>query len=99
VQDTTGFAGFKNQLVSLNLSAVNALPVVDKDKIQQQVEDACVKASYKEIDSKQFALRYDYTKANLIFMIFGVLAFLVAFLLKAEDKKKGYGLELPNMKK
>jgi hypothetical protein len=32
-------------------------------------------------------------------MIFGVLAFIVAFMLKAEDKKKGYGLELPNMKK
>ncbi len=99
IQDTTGFTGFKNQLVNLNLSAVQALPVVDKDKIQQQVEDACVKASYKEIDNKKFALRYDYTKANLIFMIFGVLAFLVAFMLKAEDKKKGYGLELPNMKK
>jgi len=99
VQDTTGFDGFKNQLVNLNLSAVHALPAVNKDKIQQQVEDACVKASYKEIDNKKFALRYDYTKANLIFMIFGVLAFLVAFMLKAEDKKKGYGLELPNMKK
>ena len=99
VQDTTGFVGFKNQLVSQNLAAVQLLPNKDKDKIQQQVEDACVKASYKEIDSKKFALRYDYTKANLIFMIFGVLAFLVAFMLKAEDKKKGYGLELPNMKK
>jgi len=88
VQDTTGFAGFRNQLVSLNLEAIHSLPSVDKDKIQQQ-----------EIDNKKFALRYDYTKANLIFMIFGVLAFLVAFMLKAEDKKKGYGLELPNMKK
>jgi MFS family permease len=100
VQDTTGFAGFKNKLVSVNLAAVKNLPVVEgKEKIQKQVEDACVKAGYAEIDKQKIALRYDYTKANMIFMIFGILAFFVAFMLKAEDKKKGYGLELPNMKK
>jgi len=100
VQDTTGFAGFKDKLVSVNLAAVKALPAVEgKDKIQKQVEDAVVKAGYAEIDKQKIALRYDYTKANMIFMIFGVLAFIVAFMLKAEDKKKGYGLELPNMKK
>lgn len=100
VQDTTGFASFKNQLVSVNLQAVQLLPIVNgKEKNQQQIEDACVKAGYNEIDRQKIALRYDYTKANMIFMIFGVLAFLVAFMLKAEDKKKGYGLELPNMKK
>ena len=100
VQDTTGFAGFKNKLVSVNLAAVKSLPAVEgKEKIEKQVEDAVVKAGYAEIDKQKIALRYDYTKANMIFMIFGVLAFIVAFMLKAEDKKKGYGLELPNMKK
>ena len=100
IQDTTGFAGFKNDLVSVNLQAVqNMSSAQGKEKIQQNVEDACVKAGYAEIDKQKIALRYDYTKANLIFMIFGFLAFFVAFMLKAEDKKKGYGLELPNMKK
>jgi MFS family permease len=97
VQDTTGFAGFKNKLIAVNLQSVKSIqPVQKKDKLKQQVEDACVKASYNEIDKQKIALRYDYTRANLIFMIFGVLAFIVAFMLKAEDKKKGYGLELPN---
>jgi len=96
-QDTTGFAGFKNKLVAVNLQAIQAAPSVQgKAKVEQQIEDACVKAGYREIDKQQIALRYDYTKANLIFMIFGILAFIVAFMLKAEDKKKGYGLELPN---
>jgi nitrate/nitrite transporter NarK len=40
---------------------------------------------------------YDYTLPMLIFTGFGVLALVFAFLLKAEDKKKGYGLESPNM--
>jgi len=42
---------------------------------------------------------YDYTLPMMIFACFGVLALIVAFMLKAEDKKKGYGLEQPNIKK
>ena len=42
---------------------------------------------------------YNYTRPMIIFTGLGILALLFAFLLKAEDKKKGYGLELPNIKK
>lgn len=42
---------------------------------------------------------YDYTLPMIIFTSFGVLALIVAILLKREDKAKGYGLELPNIKK
>jgi hypothetical protein len=35
----------------------------------------------------------------MIFTGFSLLALVFAFLLKAEDKKKGYGLQLPNIKK
>ena len=42
---------------------------------------------------------YNYTLPMMIFTGFGVLALVFAFLLKAEDRKKGYGLELPNIKK
>jgi predicted MFS family arabinose efflux permease len=41
---------------------------------------------------------YDYTLPMIIFTCFGVLALIFALLLKAEDKKKGYGLELPNIR-
>lgn len=46
----------------------------------------------------QTVTSYDYTLPMIIFMMFGVTALVFAFLLKAEDKKKGYGLELPNVK-
>jgi nitrate/nitrite transporter NarK len=42
---------------------------------------------------------YDYTLPMMIFAAFGALAIVFAFLLKAEDKRKSYGLELPNIKK
>lgn len=41
---------------------------------------------------------YDYTIPMMIFTTFGVLALIFAYLLKIEDKKKGYGLEMPNIK-
>lgn len=40
---------------------------------------------------------YDYTLPMVIFACFGVLALIFAVMLKAEDKKKGYGLEKANI--
>jgi MFS family permease len=42
---------------------------------------------------------YNYTRPMMIFTSLGILALVFAFLLKREDKKKGYGLQLPNIKK
>jgi MFS family permease len=42
---------------------------------------------------------YDYTIPMMIFTGFGLLAILFGFLLKIEDKKKGYGLQSPNIQK
>lgn len=43
-------------------------------------------------------IQYDYTLPMCIFAVFGVIALGLAFMLKREDAKKGYGLELPNVK-
>ena len=39
-----------------------------------------------------------YVAPMIIFSSFGVAALFIGMLLKVEDKKKGYGLELPNIK-
>ena len=39
-----------------------------------------------------------YLVPMVVFSSFGVLAFIFSILLKREDKRKGYGLELPNIK-
>jgi predicted MFS family arabinose efflux permease len=49
------------------------------------------------VDGQQVT-NYNYTIPMIIFTVIGVLSLLFAFLLKAEDRKKGYGLELPNIK-
>lgn len=45
-----------------------------------------------------FFIQYDYTIPMVIFAGFGILALLLAIYLKGLDKKKHYGLELPNIK-
>lgn len=54
---------------------------------------------YCKLDQSTGGPAYDYTIPMAIFTLFGVLALVIAILLKQEDKKKGYGLEQPNIKK
>jgi len=42
---------------------------------------------------------YNYTIPMLIFAAFGFLAIFFSYMLKREDARKGYGLELPNIQK
>ena len=52
----------------------------------------------KLVDGKeQVITQYNYMIPMLIFAFFGFLAIGFAFLLKAEDRRKGYGLEVPNI--
>ena len=51
------------------------------------------------VQDGQTLTTYNYTLPMIIFMTFGITALLFAFLLKVEDKKKGYGLEKPNIVK
>ena len=41
----------------------------------------------------------DYTQTMTIFAGFGVIAIVISLLLLMEDKRKGYGLQKPNVKK
>lgn len=43
-------------------------------------------------------LEYNYTAPMLVFASLGVLALILGIWLKIEDKRKGYGLEQPNIK-
>jgi len=54
---------------------------------------------YSKVTLPNGEVTYDYTYPMIVFTIFGVLAFFIALMLKAENKKKGYGLEKANMVK
>ncbi len=79
------------------LSGINASE--NKDKFFKDIEIKTSEAIYPLIEKAKLNLRYNYFYDLVLFTTLSVLALLFAFLLKAEDKKKGYGLELPNIKK
>jgi predicted MFS family arabinose efflux permease len=72
---------------------------VKTKKETKHIIDHFIDSSGKKV-SKYYNVTsfYNYTLPTLIFMGFGILAILFAFLLLIEDKKKGYGLQLPNIK-
>jgi Na+/melibiose symporter-like transporter len=76
-----------------NLVALWALPTA----IGVILDKYC-KAGFEVVDGAKVQL-YDYTLPMYLFMSIGILAIIFSFLLRREDKKKGYGLELPNIKK
>ena len=51
------------------------------------------------ITPEQAAISYNYTAPLVMLACLGVAALILGFVLKAIDRKKGYGLELPNIKK
>lgn len=51
------------------------------------------------ITPEQAAISYDYTAPLVMLASLGVAAFVIGLILKAVDKKKGLGLESPNIQK
>ena len=50
------------------------------------------------ISPQEAAVSYDYTAPLVMLACLGVAALILGFVLKVVDKKKGYGLEEPNIK-
>ena len=54
--------------------------------------------NYATIETAE-GVTYDYTIPMSIFAVFGIISIIVALILKRVDKRSGYGLEQPNIKK
>jgi cytochrome oxidase assembly protein ShyY1 len=88
---------------SISVSTASVLtginPAEGKVKFYKDIETKTAEAIYPIIEKTKLNLRYNYFFDLVMFTSLSILSLLFAFLLKAEDKKKGYGLELPNIKK
>jgi hypothetical protein len=94
-----GFDIAKCEAELKKLNAEKAAQGISKD-FNYEIAVAQLEALKTEKAEKNYPEnpRYDYTATMLLFVSFGVLALLFGFWLKIEDKRKGYGLELPNIK-
>ena len=90
----------KSSISSTTAAALTGIkPSGDKTKFYRDIEIKTAEAIYPIIEKSRLNLRYNYFFDLVMFTSLSILSLLFAFLLKAEDKKKGYGLELPNIKK
>ncbi len=80
------------------VTAIKDVDFSDKDAGLEKAISAAKDSTFDIIVKEKLNLRYDYFYDMLIFLSLSILSLLVAFLLKIEDRKKGYGLELPNIK-
>ncbi|NQT76359.1 MAG: MFS transporter [Bacteroidetes bacterium] len=95
--DTNYVANEIYSSISLNIDMIDFSG--DKDMVLEKVIHAGEHNAFKVIEKEKLNLRYDYYYDMLIFLSLSILSLLFAFLLKIEDRKKGYGLEKPNILK
>ncbi len=72
---------------------------LDKEALKAEFDKQIKTLTMSYAQSYKLPLRYNYLWPNVIFVIFGLLSLLIAFMLKLRDKKYNYGLELPNIEK
>ncbi len=73
--------------------------IEEKENIAfQSLNSSVIQQMSEVVAESKLKLNYTYTKTWIIFVSLALLALIVALLLKWEDKRKGYGLELPNKK-
>ena len=83
--------------ISQNINGIDFS--VDKKTALKSVIQAGEQSAFKMIEKEKLNLRYNYFYDMLIFLGLSTLSLIFAFLLKIEDRKKGYGLEMPNIEK
>ena len=90
----------KTNIVERNLSAMQNMNLTNGSKASlMALGGIFTKATYPIVKNEKLNIRYNYENDILIFVLLGVLSVIFSILLKIEDKKKGYGLELPNIEK
>ncbi len=84
------------QNISDNMGSIDF--EADKEDVLKQVIKVSSQSAFNVIKSERLNIRYDYFYDMIIFLSLSILSLVFAFLLRIEDKKKGYGLQLPNIK-
>ena len=90
----------KMAVTNATTQALKQLPEnKDEKAYNKAVEKATMNAVYPIVKQFKLNIRYNYLFDLILFTVLSISSLIFAFLLKDEDKKKGYGLELPNIQK
>ncbi len=90
----------QSSIVASNMNAAGNFNLKDGSRASLlALAKVFTRSTYPIIKKEKLNITYNYENDILIFVLLGILSVIFGFLLKAEDKKKGYGLELPNIEK
>ncbi len=99
-QKEVNIENIKSNIINSNLSLSGRLSLNSNSKIAiKELKKSFEDATFTIVKNAKLDIRYNYENDILIFVVLGFLSVIFSFLLKAEDKKKGYGLEKPNIQK
>ena len=94
------YRNYEKRMDKINQTREDIGYLLDSELTEKQLETiANLQASINRVEEVQGSTLYNYRKPMLIFASFGVMAFLLGIWLKIEDRRRGFGLELPNRKK
>lgn len=90
----------KNEIYLSIVQGISEIDVTgDKDETLAKVIVIGQNNAYTIIEKEKLNITYDYFYDMLIFLGLSILSLFFAFMLRVEDRKKGYGLEQPNIQK
>jgi predicted MFS family arabinose efflux permease len=97
-QTTIEVEAIEKEIVQQNVTAGMQVEIGGKTvESLLMLQNAIKDETYQIVENRQLNIRYNYQADILIFTLLGILSLIVAVLLKREDRRKGYGLELPNI--
>ena len=79
-------------------SSIQSLTLTNNEESLNKIISSLKRAGFDQIKAAKLNLTYNYQNDLFIFVTLALLALIFGFLLKREDKIKGYGLEKPNIK-
>ena len=99
-QKEINIKNLKSNIINSNLSLLESHSLSSNPKIAiKELRKIFIAATFPVVKKEKLDIRYNYENDILIFVVLGFLSVIFSFLLKAEDKKKGYGLQMPNIQK
>ncbi len=90
----------RNEIYISIVSGISNIDVSgDKEETLEKIILIGQNEAYTIIEKEKLNITYDYFYDMLIFLGLSILSLFFAFMLRVEDRKKGYGLEQPNIQK
>jgi hypothetical protein len=90
------FWGIGKMLNVMNPAIVNQIQTIRDQLISSGVSTVDISDHIESLKAVGTIPPYDYTVPILMLVVLGIISMVLSYLLRAADKKQGYGIEMPS---